>query len=146
MSKTLKKSVSVTKSRKASAQKQNPIGLIALIVISSIIVGPALWYFFGNVLFIFVIPALVSFVVAFMYQDLIGEAMNRNFRNETTAIVALLAVVLAVVITVKSPMVGLDGIEDTKLPILMIFFRSVWALTATLLTVYLPLGVTIPKK
>lgn len=145
MKKTAKKAATTRKGNKATSLL-HPLVLTAIIAVASVGVGPLLWWYFNNVTFLFAVPALVSFVIAFMYKDLVGEVMSASFRNETTVIVAVLAVIVSAIITVRMPMVGLDGVPGTTLPVFLIFFRSVWGLTTALLTVYLPLGVTLPKK
>jgi len=105
-----------------------------------------MWLVFRSVWVLFVIPAVASLVTAFMFKEVTGTVMSEEFRKETTTITAVFAVVLAVLSSLNLPAIGLDGRPDNVLPIFMIIYMSVWAIVAVLVTVYLPLGVTVDKK
>ena len=143
---TKTKVAKVTKSSKSA----NPMAISAIIAISAVLVGPAVWYFTQSftysALLLFLIPASVSFVAAAMFKDVTGVEMSETFRRETTTATAVFAVILSVIVGVLAPRIGFDGKADIVLPMFMIIYRSLWAIIGVLVSVYLPLGMTIPKK
>jgi hypothetical protein len=140
--------------RKVAAVRKSPsrdfeakqMTIAAVVVVSTVLVAPLVWLLFKSVWVLLGIPAVVSLGAAVMFKEYTGSAMTQEFRKETTTITAVFAVVLAVLASSNLPAIGLDGRPDTMLPIFMIIFMSVWAIIAVLVTVYLPLGVTIPKR
>lgn len=120
--------------------------LAAAVVVATVIIAPALWLLTKSLLVLFLIPTAVSFIAAAMFREMTGKDMSQEFRRETTTITAVFAVVLAVMMALNLPRLGLDGRADNVLPIFMIIYLSLWAIVGVLVTVYLPLGITIPKK
>lgn len=141
-----KRKVAPAKRSVSRGSEAKQMTLAALVVVSTVLVAPLAWLLFKSVWVLLGIPAVVSLGAAAMFKDYTGVAMSQEFRKETTTITAVFAVVLAVLASSNLPAVGLDGRPDTMLPIFMIIFMSVWAIIGVLVTVYLPLGVTIPKK
>ncbi|PIY17036.1 hypothetical protein CO112_02165 [Candidatus Dojkabacteria bacterium CG_4_9_14_3_um_filter_150_Dojkabacteria_WS6_41_13] len=145
-----KRKVAVVRSRKvarvSSDAGSKQMMLAAIVVVSTCIFAPLMWLVFRSVWVLFVIPAVASLVTAFMFKEVTGTVMSEEFRKETTTITAVFAVVLAVLSSLNLPAIGLDGRPDNVLPIFMIIYMSVWAIVAVLVTVYLPLGVTVDKK
>ncbi len=145
VTKVTRKSTVVT-GVKSTKSESNQMLVSALVVVSAVIFGPAAWYIFQSVVLLFVIPAAASIMAALMFKQITGTVMTDEFRKETTTVTAVFAVILAVLSALNLPQIGLDGKADTVLPIFMIIYMSVWAIVGVLVTVYLPLGLTIPKK
>lgn len=145
VTKVTRKSTVVT-GVKSTKSESNQMLVSALVVVSAVIFGPAAWYIFQSVVLLFAIPAAASIMAALMFKQITGTVMTDEFRKETTTVTAVFAVILAVLSALNLPQIGLDGKADTVLPIFMIIYMSVWAIVGVLVTVYLPLGLTIPKK
>ncbi|MCC7304566.1 hypothetical protein IT418_04115 [bacterium] len=118
----------------------------AVVVVSAAVITPVAWLMWGSVLLLFLIPTIGSLLAALLFKQITGRAMTQEFRRETTSITAVFAVILSVLASLNLPRIGLDGQADTVLPIFMIFYMSLWAIAGVLVTVYLPLGITIPRK
>lgn len=133
-------------SRVSSDAGSKQMMLAAVVVVATCLVGPLLWLLFKSVWILFVVPAITSFIVAVIYKETTGTVMSRDFRQETTTITAVFAVVLAVLATLNLPAIGIDGRPDNVLPIFMIIYMSLWAIIGVLVAVFLPLGITVAKK
>lgn len=133
--------VSTSKSGESTAMM-----MAAVVVVATVVVAPLVWLVTKSLLVLFLIPTVVSVVVAARFKDMTGKEMTQEFRRETTTITSVFAVVLAVLMALNLPKIGLDGRPDTVLPIFMIIYLSLWAIVGVLVTVFLPLGLTIPKK
>jgi len=120
--------------------------IAAVIVVTTVLVAPLAWLLTKSVWVLLGLPALVSFGAALMFKDYTGTMMSQEFRKETTTITAVFAVVLSVLASSNLPAIGIDGRPDKVLPIFMVSFWSVLAITRVLATVYLPLGITVAKK
>jgi len=141
-----KKKVVAAKRSVSKGSESKQMMVAAIVVVSTVLVGPLAWLLFKSVWLLLGIPAFVSFGAAMMFKDYTGTTMSQEFRKETTTITTVFAVVLAVLSSSNLPAIGLDGRPDTTLPIFMILFWSVLAIVSVLVTVYLPLGITVAKK
>lgn len=117
-----------------------------VVVVSTVIIAPIAWYMFDSILILFLVPAIASLLAAVMFKQVTGKVMTEGFRRETTTTTAVFAVILSVLAALNLPKLGLDGKPDVVLPVFMILYMSLWAIVGVLVTVYLPLGITIPKK
>lgn len=134
----------VVKSTKS--QKGNPALLSAAVVGSSVVVAPVAYYVTGMLSMLLVVPAVVSLLVAFMYRGYVGSEMTYDFRRETTTMVAVFSVILIAVLSVSKPVtVGLPELAGAVGPIFMVLYRSLVAIVATAVAVYLPLSITVKK-
>lgn len=149
MPKVVKKSA--VKANKVSAKVSktsdaSQMVMAAVIVIFTVLIAPVAWWVTQTVWVLYAIPAVVSGVAAVMFKNVTGRTMSEQFRQETTTTTAVFAVVLAVLMALNLPNLELDGSVGNVLPIFMIIFLSVLAIVSVLVTVYLPLGLTVEKK
>lgn len=141
-----KKTARTSRVTNSKSSDSTAMMMAAVVVISTVILAPLLWLFTKSLLVLFLVPTVVSVVVAARFKEMTGKEMTQEFRRETTTITAVFAVVLAVLMALNLPKIGLDGKPDTVLPIFMIIYLSLWAIAGVLVTVFLPLGLTIPKR
>lgn len=141
-----KRTVSAVKANPSAQSTQKSMMLSAAVVVMSVIVAPLLWLLTGSLAALFGLPMATSLFVALLYKQYTGVSMSADFRRETTTITAVFAVILGVLSALNLPKIGLDGrVDETVLPIFMIVYMSVWAIVATLVTVFLPLGITVER-
>lgn len=141
-----KTSRKVTSSSVSFETAARPMMISAVVVLSAVLITPIAWLMFQSIALLFIIPTVASLLAALMYKQITGKQMTQEFRRETTTITAVFAVIVSVLAALNLPKIGLDGQPDNVLPIFMIFYMSLWAIVGVLVTVYLPLGITIPKK
>ncbi len=130
---------------KSVDSKTNPIVPLAAIIISAIFVGPLLTVYTGYVIAVFLVPAVVSFIVAFTYKDMTGLELTEEMRRSATVITSVLGILLVVFWTMLVPTQTVNEIPQNTFTVYQIVFRSLWVIAGVLVSVFLPLGVTVPK-